>query len=190
MKNVEKVICFIILYVVATVLLKPTTANADVTINVVKPSDWNGVVVQAWNEELGDITTWPGVRLVKNGDKYSYTIKVEPTQKIILRLNDDGEGRQTTQIDGLDANKGDGKGISQGCYDITIGEKIDKSINEYTWTMVESIEVDTLEKVRMDKTVNVKTPTTGDSFEIVLLGCMCIILSISVYSLYKRRITY
>ena len=109
----KKIVKAILTFLMCIFWVMPITANADVTINVTKPHDWNGLAVRAWNEELGDITTWPGVKLIQNGNKYTYTIKVDSHQKIVLLLNDDGGGKQTTQIDGMYEKKGKGKGWTQ-----------------------------------------------------------------------------
>ena len=68
--------------------------------------------------------------------------------------------------------KNNGYGVSAGAYDITIGERKDGGINEYTWTIVESQEIVSVENNTVPTTAKpqVLSPITSDTINTVLLG--------------------
>ena len=120
MKKFKKVLAFAATMAMAMVFTVPVMAKADVTLNVTKPADWKAISVHAWDDEKGDITTWPGIALTQSGDKYTVTVEAEDDAKLFFVLNDNGNAFQTTNIDGLTDTDGQGEGLTAGSYDVTI----------------------------------------------------------------------
>lgn len=135
MKKMSKIVTFILMFSFVLVIGVPVIAKADITVNVAKPLDWQGINVHAWTKSKGDITTWPGIPLSQNGDKFSVTIEANRSEKISLILNDGGNKYQTVNIDGLTCSDGKGSGLDSGSYDVTIISEKDSN-GKLKWTMV------------------------------------------------------
>lgn len=193
MKKFKKVASFAVALTMALAVVMPTVAKADVTVNVTKPADWKSVSVHAWDLETGDITTWPGIALTQNGDKYTVTIEADSAAKIALKLNDGGAGAQTTNIDGLTDTNGQGTGLTEGTYDVTIGTT-KNNLNEFNWTLTKSGATGT--KSTTTTTVaeatnapTAATPSTADSTQLVALAAIAVLAGASVVVFFRKRMT-
>ncbi|MBE5934201.1 MAG: starch-binding protein [Lachnospiraceae bacterium] len=191
MKKFRKVASFVAAFTMALAVVMPTVAKADVTVNVTKPADWNSVSVHAWDLETGDITTWPGIALTQKGDKYSVTIEADSSAKIALKLNDGGAGKQTTNIDGLTDTDGQGAGLAEGTYDVTIGTT-QNGLSEYNWTLEKSgstgSKTETTTTVaEATKAPTTSTPSTADSTQVVALAAIALMAGVSVVVFFRKR---
>ena len=189
MKKFKKVASFAAAFTMALAVVMPTVAKADVTVNVTKPADWKSVSVHAWDLETGDITTWPGIALTQNGDKYTVTIEADSAAKIALKLNDGGAGAQTTNIDGLTDTDGQGTGLTEGTYDITIGTT-KNGLNELNWTLTKSGATGTKTTTEVAEATNAPTtatPSTADSTQLVALAAIALMAATSVVVFFRKR---
>ena len=176
-------------FTMALAVVMPTVAKADVTVNVTKPADWKSVSVHAWDLETGDITTWPGIALTQNGDKYTVTIEADSAAKIALKLNDGGAGAQTTNIDGLTDTDGQGTGLTEGTYDITIGTTTN-GLNELNWTLTKSGSTGANTTTTVAEATNAPTaatPSTADSTQLVALATIALMAGASVVVFFRKR---
>ena len=193
MKKFKKIASFAIAFTMALAVVMPTVAKADVTLNVTKPADWKSLSVHAWDVETGDITTWPGIALTKNGDKYSVTIEADSTAKLALKLNEGGAGKQTTNIDGLTDTDGQGEGLTEGTYDVTIGTT-QNSLSEYNWTLTKtgatgSSTVKATTVVEENNAPSTATPATADSTHVYALAAIALIAAVSVVAFLRKRMS-
>ena len=189
MKKFKKVASFAAAFTMALAVVMPTVAKADVTVNVTKPADWKSVSVHAWDLETGDITTWPGIALTQQGDKYTVTIEADSAAKIALKLNDGGAGAQTTNIDGLTDTDGQGTGLTEGTYDITIGTT-KNGLNELNWTLTKSGATGTKTTTEVAEATNAPTtatPSTADSTQLVALAAIAAVAATSVVVFFRKR---
>ncbi len=189
MKKFKKVASFAAAFTMALAVVMPTVAKADVTVNVTKPADWKSVSVHAWDLETGDITTWPGIALTQQGDKYTVTIEADSAAKIALKLNDGGAGAQTTNIDGLTDTDGQGTGLTEGTYDITIGTT-KNGLNELNWTLTKSGATGTQTTTTVAEATNAPTtatPSTADSTQLVALAAIALMAGASVVVFFRKR---
>ena len=189
MKKFKKVASFAAAFTMALAVVMPTVAKADVTVNVTKPADWKSVSVHAWDLETGDITTWPGIALTQQGDKYTVTIEADSAAKIALKLNDGGAGAQTTNIDGLTDTDGQGTGLTEGTYDITIGTT-KNGLNELNWTLTKSGATGTKTTTEVAEATNAPTtatPSTADSTQLVALAAIAAMAATSVVVFFRKR---
>ena len=163
MKKFKKVLTFAATLAMAMVFAVPVMAKADVTLNVTKPADWKEISVHAWDEEKGDITTWPGIALTQSGDKYTVTVEADANAKLAFVLNDNGNSFQTTNIDGLTDTNGQGEGLTSGSYDVTITSETN-DMGHYKWTLVKSGEASQADATVVEPTEvpAASSPKTGD----------------------------
>lgn len=81
-----------------------TEKPEGLTVEFKAPSSWSNVYLHAWTA-TADIFTegWPGKKLTKNGEYYSYTI-TETDERPINVIFNDGGTNQTTDITGVESN--------------------------------------------------------------------------------------
>ena len=193
MRKFKKLASFVAAFTMALAVVMPTVAKADVTLNVTKPADWKSLSVHAWDVETGDITTWPGIALTQNGDKYSVTIEADSTAKLALKLNEGGAGKQTTNIDGLTDTDGQGEGLTEGTYDVTIGTT-QNGLSEYNWTLTKtgatgSKSVNTTTVAEPTNAPTTATPATADSTQVCALVAIALMAAISAVVFFRKRMS-
>ncbi len=81
-----------------------TEKPAGLTVEFKAPAGWSNVYLHAWTA-TDDIFTegWPGKKLTKNGEYYSYTI-TETDERPINVIFNDGGTNQTADITGVSTN--------------------------------------------------------------------------------------
>jgi hypothetical protein len=81
-----------------------TEKPAGLTVEFKAPAGWSNVYLHAWTA-TADIFTegWPGKKLTKNGEYYSYTI-TETDERPISVIFNDGGTNQTADITGVETN--------------------------------------------------------------------------------------
>lgn len=189
MKKFKKVASFVAAFTMALAVVMPTVAKADVTINATKPADWQGMNIHAWGVN-GDITTWPGIALTQNGDKYTITIEAEDTDKVSVILNDGTS--QTTNIDGLTDTNGQGEGLEAGTYDVTIGTT-KNNMGHFNWTLTKTgatssaSTTDTTTVAEATNAPAASSPSTADTTQLAALASIALVAAASVVVFLRRR---
>ena len=187
MKKFKKVASFVAAFTMALAVVMPTVAKADVTINATKPADWKTLNVHAWDYESGDITTWPGIALTQNGDKYTITIEADDTAKLGVILNDGSY--QTTNIDGLTDTNGQGTGLEAGTYDVTIGTT-KNDMGHYNWTLTKTGATSSASTTTVAEATNApaaSSPSTADTTQLAALASIALVAAASVVVFLRRR---
>ena len=190
MKKFKKVLAFAATMAIAMVFAVPVMAKADVTLNVTKPANWKAISVHAWDDEKGDITTWPGIALTQSGDKYTVTVEADADAKLFFVLNDNGEAFQTTNIDGLTDTDGQGEGLTAGSYDVTITDQTN-SMGHYKWTLVKSGEATQVadNKTEVAEATEVpaaSSPKTSDKLPVPIIAGIALLSVVAVFISRKK----
>ena len=192
MSKLKKVLSFVAAFTMAVAVVAPVIAKADVTVSVTKPADWNSVSFHAWTDK-GDITTWPGVAMTQNGDKYTTTIKADANEKVRVIFNDGVGNSQTTNIDGLTDTNGKGEGLEAGTYDVTIGTT-KNDMGHYNWTITKTGDTTAAAATTAPTTVEeekvpaASSPKTADAMNIALAFGVAIV-SAGAVVFFKKKMT-
>ena len=189
MKKFKKVASFVAAFTMALAVVMPVVAKADVTINVTKPADWEGMSVHVWDTTTGDITTWPGMALTQSGDKYTATIEADDAAKLAFCINDGGKGKQTTDIKSLTDTNGQGEGLSAGTYDITIGTT-KSNMGHFNFTINKTGATSGTATTTVAEATNAPTtdsPATSDNTLLGALVAMVLVAGASVVVFFRKR---